>query len=126
MQPSATMQNATGQAQSHRSEMMSRKLASDIPTTTARPLYTVPSGRRCTITLINLTNIHSASTSVSLYHTRPSETASTRNALYYDVTVAKNVVSQDTGPFYLGPGESIWVSCSTGNHATITLYGIEE
>jgi hypothetical protein len=108
------------------SDEPARKLASDIPTTTARPLYTVPSGKRCTITLVNMTNIHSSSTTINIYHTRAGESPTTRNALYYDVTIAKNAVSQDLGPFYLGAGESLWALCSTGNHATITLYGIEE
>lgn len=109
-----------------RTDMMARKLASDIPTTVARPLYTVPSNKRCTITLLNLTNIHSSSTTLYLYHTRPGEAAASRNAIYYDVTIAKSSVTQDTGPFYMGPGDSLWASCSTGNHATITVYGIEE
>jgi hypothetical protein len=110
----------------YRQDEPARKLASNIPTTTARPLYTVPSGKRCTITLLNMTNIHSSSTTINIYHTRAGELPANINAIYYEVTIAKNIVSQDVGPFYMGAGESLWALCSTGNHAAITVYGIEE
>ena len=109
-----------------RSDLRARKLVSEIPTTTARSFYQCPSTKTCEIKSIVITNIHSGSTTVTLYHLRPSETVSTRNALYYEVTVSKNAVLQDTGPYYLGPGDSLWILCSTGNHVTVTLYGIEE
>lgn len=110
----------------YRSDLRARKLVSDIPTTTARPLYTCPSGKSCEIKSIVATNIHSSNSSLYLYHLRPGETAITRTAIYYDVTVTKNALLQDSGPYYLGPGDSLWASCSTGNHVTVTLYGIEE
>lgn len=109
-----------------RSERRPRKLVSYTPTTTAVPIYICPNTAFCTITAIVSTNIHSSSTTIYIYHVRPTETVANSNALYYDVTLAKNSVTQDDGPKYLGPGDALWVSCSTGNHATITLYGIEE
>ena len=109
-----------------RSDLRARKLVSEIPTTTARSFYQCPSTKTCEIKSIVMTNIHSSATTVNLYHLRPGETVATRNALYYEVTVSKNAVLQDTGPYYLGPGDSLWLLCSTGNHVTVTLYGIEE
>jgi len=109
-----------------RSDLRARKLVSEIPTTAARSFYQCPSTKTCEIKSIVMTNIHSSSTTVYLYHLRPGESVEDRNALYFDVTIAKNAVLQDSGPYYLGPGDSLWIKCSTGNHVTVTLYGIEE
>ena len=120
------MQQTSVAMPSYRNDMMARKLASDILTTTERPIYTVPSGKRCTITLVSATNTHSGTSHLYVYHTRPSEAASTRNVLYYDLLMPTRSVIQDPGPIYLGPGESIWAKASTANHLALTLYGIEE
>jgi hypothetical protein len=110
----------------YRNDMASRKLSSELLTTTERPMYTVPTGKRCVITLLSATNVHSGTSHLYVYHTRPNEAASTRNVLYYDLLMPTRSVIQDPGPIYLLAGESIWAKGSTANHLTLTIYGIEE
>lgn len=103
-----------------------RKIQSALIGTSTSVLYTVPSGKRCTVIGINLANEHTAATTVSLYHVRPTETASTKSALYYGMTIATASVTQDDAPKYLAAGDQLIASCSTGSHVCITVYGIEE
>ncbi len=91
----------------------------------ALTLYTCPTGKFCRVAAIQVANISAAATTVTLHHVRPKQTASASNALYYDMTVPKSTVVIDDSPKYMTEGDSLVVLCSTGAHATVTLYGME-
>lgn len=108
-----------------RSNIPKRRLAYITPGTTATRLYQCPAGKTARIDSIHVVNIHSGSTDVSIYHVAPGETAGTANAIYYAVTAAKNAVLLDDVVKYLVGGDQLLVSCSSGNHVTVTIYGEE-
>jgi hypothetical protein len=108
-----------------RSSAPRRRLAQQIANATSLRLYQSPAGRATRIDCIHVTNHHGSSSDVTIHHVAPGETAGTGNAILYQVTVAKNAVLVDDAPKYLLPGDELIVSCTTGAHVTVTVYGEE-
>jgi len=102
-----------------------RRLAQLSPSTTALRIYQCPANKACRIDAIYVSNIHSGVTDITIHHLAPGETATTSNAMYYQVSVPKNTVLIDDAPKYLLAGDTIMASSSTGAHVVITVYGEE-
>jgi len=108
-----------------RSDIPRRRLAYLTPSTATSRLYQCPAGKAARIDSVHVVNIHSGSADFTVHHLAPGETASTGNAIYYQVSISKNVVITDDVVKYLVSGDQLVASCSSGAHVTITVYGEE-
>lgn len=83
------------------------------------------------ITLVIIANTTGSAATFSLYHVLPGDSATTSNALYYNVSLAANQTftfaaqSPGAGIQVLG-GESIQVDAGTISALTFSVYGVTE
>jgi hypothetical protein len=109
-----------------RSAQGARKLFSCLISTTARVLYTCPSGRRCRIDAVVFVNIHTGTEKVTLHHVLPNDTPTSCNKLYHELSMSSATTVIDDTPKYLLAGETLVALASTANRIAITVYGVEE
>lgn len=102
-----------------------RKLASAVAKTYIQQIYEVPNGSSVVVDVMFVTAITSNNTDFRLFHTRPGESPTTANALFYDTSTTGKTVTRYEGPFYLTAGDRIWMSAANADRITVTLYGTE-
>jgi hypothetical protein len=102
-----------------------RKLASAVAKTVIHQIYEVPNGSSAVVEVLFVTAITSNNTDFRLFHTRPGESPTTANAVFYDTSTTGKTVSRYEGPLYLTSGDRIWCSAANSDRITVTLYGVE-
>jgi hypothetical protein len=102
-----------------------RKLASAVAKTFVQQIYEVPNGSSAVIEVLFVTAISSNNTDFRLFHTRPGESPTTANAIFYDTSTTGKTVVRYEGPLYLTSGDRIWMSAANADRITVTLYGVE-
>ena len=102
-----------------------RKLASRMAKTTASAIYEVPANKSARIDSMFFCCIHTGSSSLRVHHLRPDESASTSNALYYDLSLSSKTTQLVTTPIYMSAGDRIVIVGSSADHITVTIYGEE-
>jgi hypothetical protein len=102
-----------------------RKLAGAVAKTVAHQIYEVPNGSSAVVEVLYVSAITSNNTDFRLHHTRPGESPTTANAIFYDVTTNGKTTTRYEGPLYMTSGDRIWMSAANSDRITVTLYGVE-
>jgi hypothetical protein len=102
-----------------------RKLSGTVAKTAIQQIYEVPNGSSAVVEVFYVTSITSNNTDFRLHHTRPGESPTTANAIFYDTTNNGKTVTRYEGPLYLTSGDRIWCSAANSDRITVTLYGVE-
>jgi hypothetical protein len=100
------------------------KLGQAAITTGVTTLYTVPASTRTFVKDLDVANTTAGSINVRLFLVPSAGSASTANALFYDVAVAANSTLQWLGAQILNAGDMIQTQAS-GAGLTITASGAE-
>lgn len=102
-----------------------RRLAARAAQTTATTLYEVPAGRSTRIDKIFFCSVHTGNATVRLHHIRPGESASTSNALYYDLSLSAKTTQTVDETLWMSAGDKLVVVGGTADHICVTVYGEE-
>tara|TARA_R110000868_G_scaffold12143_8_gene58926 strand:+ start:304 stop:582 length:279 start_codon:yes stop_codon:yes gene_type:complete len=88
-------------------------------------LYTVPSGTATIVSSLVVTNVTAAAALAHVFVRAAGVSATTGNAIMYDVTVAANSVATFTLGITMGAGDVITVRSDTANAIAFHAFGSE-
>tara|TARA_R100000005_G_C4969635_1_gene183077 strand:- start:345 stop:779 length:435 start_codon:yes stop_codon:yes gene_type:complete len=93
--------------------------------TTASKVFDCSLGQAIRVDIIWVSNISGSGRTFDLYQVADGETASTANAIAYQVAVAANTAVRYEGPFYFVPGDSLQAIASATSAVNVHAYGVE-
>jgi hypothetical protein len=96
------------------------------PSTTANAnLYTVPSGTAAVVSSLVITNVTAVDAIARVFIREAGASATTTNAIAYDVTIAANSVATFTLGITMGAADIITVQSDTANAIAFHAFGSE-
>ena len=104
---------------------MRQRYRSGLLGTTASKVFDCSLGQAIRVDIIWVSNISGSGRTFDLYQVADGETASTANAIAYQVAVAANTAVRYEGPFYFVPGDSLQAIASAASAVNVHAYGVE-
>jgi len=110
---------------SDRSARPSRRIVSRLLPAANLTCYECPQGRTCSLTFVNVANVTAAAASLRMFHVIPKETATTANAIAYDMSIPAGTTVAFELPFTLTSGDKLVAYSSVASALCVMLYGSE-
>lgn len=102
-----------------------RRLGARLAQLTALSVYETPADRTARIDKMFLCSVHTGNATVRVHHLKPGETASTSNALFYDLQLSAKTTQTIDATLWMSPGDKLVIIGGTADHICVTVYGEE-